>query len=161
MTPKELAAGLVALSKSPTPEYLAVMQRWEGFSHTVRINGKWRLQGFITWLMHSPELCRCVDPSLPPFPALHLFTPKVIAHLLSIPPEEVGCRSGKIGKPGRPQTTRDIAEFGNDRLPNMTWKEIATEWKRLHKQETRDITADKMKDAHRRAYRLLRKQGRH
>lgn len=161
MTPKELRAGLVALSKSPTPEYKAVMQRWEGFEHTVRINGKWRLEGFVTWITYQHELLRCVDPSLPPIPRPHLFEPKLIAFMFEIPLEELGCRSGKIGMPGRPTTTRDLAEFANDRRPRLTWKEIATEWKRLHSQETREITPDKMKEAHRRAYSPLRKQGRH
>lgn len=151
MTPKELSAGLVALTKSPTPEYLAVKKRWEGFEHTIRINGKWRLEGFVTLITHQHELLRCVDPSLPLIPA-HLFEPKVIAFMFGIPPEELGCRSGKLGKPGRPPTMTDIADFANERRPKVMWKDIFDEWKRLHPNDTREITFGKMKEAHARVY---------
>lgn len=161
MTFEELRAGFVALMKSPTPEYNAVNQRWAGFDHILRINGKWRLAGFITWFTHLNELLRCVDPSLPPIPRPHLFEPKVIAFMFGIPPEELGCRSGKIGKPGRPTTTRDLAEFAHERRPHVMWKDILTEWKRLHQQDTRNITLDRMKDAYRRAYKPLRKSKQH
>ena len=151
MIPEEVRAGLVTLSKSPTPEYEAVKERWEGFEHTVRINGKWRLEGFVTWITYQHELLRCVDPSLPPSPRPHLFEPKVIAFMFGIPPEDLGYRSGKIGKPGRPTTTSDLAEFAYDRRPRLTWKDIFTEWKRLHPKDTRNITPDKIKEAFRRA----------
>lgn len=65
----------------------------------------------------------------------------------------------KIGKPGRPTTTRDLAEFAYDRRPDLTWKEIAAEWKRLYPQDTRKITPHIMQDAYRRAYSPLRKAG--
>lgn len=69
--------------------------------------------------------------------------------------------SEKIGKPGRPTTTRDLAEFAYDRRPLLPWKEIAVEWKRLNPQDTRKITLNKIKDAYRRAYGPLRTSGRH
>ena len=152
----ELRTPLVACVGEPTPEYLAVKSQWEGFKHTIKINEKWRIEGFITWITMRLELLRCVDRSLPPTPSPDLFRPEVIARMFGIPPEELGCRNsfGKIGKPGRPATTRDLAQFALERRPKFTWKEIATEWKTLHPNDSRNITAEKIKDAYRRAYRL-------
>ncbi|MEK6262768.1 MAG: hypothetical protein AABP62_29575 [Planctomycetota bacterium] len=154
MTPDQLHARLKECRKCPPPEYEAVKERWKGFTHTVRINDKWRFEGFITYLMHNFELLRSIEPSLPVIPPPHLFDPKGIARLFGIPIEELGLRgpSGKIGKPGRPATTRDVADFAHERRPYVTWKDIFAEWKRLHPLDPRDITPEKIKDAFRRVY---------
>jgi hypothetical protein len=146
---------LIECSNNPTPEFIAIKQQWQGFKHTVRIDGKLRLEGYITFLLSNYELLRCVDPTLPLLPRPHLFEPETIAWMWGIPIEELGCRkaSGKIGKPGRPKTTRDLAEFANERRPNTTWKDIFSEWKRLHPDNSRGITQEKIEEAHRRHFR--------
>jgi hypothetical protein len=156
----DLIARYVACVKAPTPEFLAVKKRWKGFKHQVRINGKWRIEGFQTWLIMCYEKLRSVDPSLPPTPLPDLLTPEVIAKMFGIPPEELGCRNvtGKRGNPGRPSTTKDLAKFACDRRPHVRWKEIAAEYKLLHPQDDRNVDEVKIREAYRRAY--IRNRGR-
>lgn len=152
---EELTERLTRLLRDPTPEVAEVKSRWEGVTHTVRNDGKWRLEGFVTWFTYFHEHLRLVDPSLPPLPPPHCFEPASIARLFGIPPEQFGLRPlfGPVGKPGRPKTTQDIADFAFDRRPAMTWKEIYAEWKRLHPHDLRATNWQRFRDAYRRYYR--------
>jgi len=146
----DLSSRYRAFIKAPTPEYLAVKRHWRGFKHTVCINGKWRIEGFITWFTKEYELLRCVDPSLPSALSPDLYKPETIARMFGIPPAELGCP--EKGKPGRPSTMEDVAKFAFDRRPNVRWKEIVSEWKQQNPQDSRKVTEAKMKDAYRRKY---------
>lgn len=62
-------------------------------------------------------------------------------------------KAASVGRPGRKTTTADIAEFANARRPQMTWKEIFAEWRRLHPGDERVRTFEQIRDAVRRRYR--------
>jgi hypothetical protein len=53
-------------------------------------------------------------------------------------------------KPGRKNTTKDIADFAEARHRQMTWKDISEEWNRKHPNQR--VTHHKVRDAWRRRY---------
>src|SRR5262249_34994762 len=53
-------------------------------------------------------------------------------------------------KPGRKNTTKDIADFAEARHQQSTWKEITAEWNRQHPH--REFTHSQVRDAWRRRY---------
>jgi hypothetical protein len=67
-------------------------------------------------------------------------------------------------KPGRKNTTKDIADFAAARRGKQTWKDTAQEWNKKH--PDRHVTANKVRDAWRREHgdkaKLLKKlRGKH
>jgi len=134
---------------SPASE---VQERWGGMKHTTRVNGVWRIEGYITFLLHQYELLRTVDPALPPTPPPHCLNPRDVAQFFNIPPVELGL-VGLKGKPGRRRSTDDIADFVHARFPRMTYKEIYTAWKAVHPNDQRVTSWEMMRAAYRRKYR--------
>lgn len=58
-----------------------------------------------------------------------------------------------VGKPGRRNVTKDIADFAAVRRERgMTWNEIFIEWKRLHPDDDRVNNAETIREAYRRHY---------
>ena len=66
-----------------------VLEKWKGFSHTVKLNGAWKLEGFITWFQQNYEILRAIEPSLEPTMPPQCLDPESIAHLFRIPIEEL------------------------------------------------------------------------
>lgn len=155
----ELTARLSELARNPTPEYLEVKERWKNVKHTIRVNGKWRPEGAITGLLSLYEQLRCADPSLPPLPRPELFEPEMLNRMFGIPLEAFGIRSPLRGKPGRPNTTQDLADFAHARRSQMAWKDIYIEWKRLFQTDDREVTTATFIEAHRRHYRCHKPKG--
>lgn len=61
-------------------------------------------------------------------------------------------RAAPTGKPGRKNTTGDIAEFANGRRPRKGWKAILGEWRTLYPNDTRVKNWQQIRDAWRRRY---------
>ncbi len=58
-----------------------------------------------------------------------------------------------MGKPGRKNTTQDIADFSAiRRLRLMTWKQIFDEWQQHHPNDVRVKGTETMREAYRRHY---------
>lgn len=74
--------------KNPDPHLQVVLARWQGHDFTVRVNGKWRLEGFISYFKAVQEIVAAVDgttsPGLPP----QCLDPVQIARFFRIPLEE-------------------------------------------------------------------------
>ncbi|QDT91723.1 MerR family transcriptional regulator [Gimesia algae] len=66
-----------------------VLHKWKGFSHTVKLNGAWKLEGFITWFQQNYEILRAIEPSLEPTMPPQCLDPESIARLFRIPVEEL------------------------------------------------------------------------
>lgn len=62
-------------------------------------------------------------------------------------------RAAAVGRPGRKNTTADIAEFANARRPHKTWKEILGEWRTAFPDDTRVTSEKQIQEAWRRHYR--------
>ena len=77
-------------SGEPETEEDRVEALWRGHDFTVKVNGRWCLDGFIKWYLHAFEILRARDPNtyrqFPP----RLCDPLVIALMHGIPPEEFG-----------------------------------------------------------------------
>lgn len=131
-----------------------VVAAWKNVKHVVKIDRQWRMQGFMSFFMHSYELLRSVDSSLPVDLPAHLYDRKLIARLFRIPESELGISStiaGPVGKPGRRSSTKPLADFALERRPQLTWKEISKEWKTI--QPDQPSTPEKIREAYRRFYR--------
>lgn len=59
-----------------------------------------------------------------------------------------------LGKPGCKDSTADIAAYGNERRPGMSWKDICNAWKSEHPDDVRSktLTHHKVREAWRRHY---------
>lgn len=62
---------------------------WEEHDHPVRVNGQWRLEGFISYFRYTFGLMRAVDPTLSPNLPAQCFDPAAIATLFGIPITEL------------------------------------------------------------------------
>lgn len=67
-----------------------VKQRVADANHVVKVNGKFRIEGYITLLMSQYELLKSANPSLPPVMPLHCFAPRTISGLFGVPLAELG-----------------------------------------------------------------------
>ncbi len=66
-----------------------VLTRWQDHEIVVQRDGKWLLEGFITLFKREREILHAIDPSFSPDLPPHLLDPVQIAHLFSLPPEEL------------------------------------------------------------------------
>ena len=57
-----------------------------------------------------------------------------------------------VGKPGRCNSTKDIADYAADRKAEMTWNEIFHEWKGTRPDDSRVKSAATIREAYRRHY---------
>ena len=57
-----------------------------------------------------------------------------------------------VGKPGRKNTTMDIADFAAVRKQRMTWNEIFVEWKQQNPDDERVKSPETLREAYRRHY---------
>lgn len=87
LTFDEICASLRTVT--PGSELDAVVQRWDKFSHTVQINGKWRLTGFITCLQHLAEMMHAIEPSIEPNPPPWCYDPQAISEAFHVPLKEL------------------------------------------------------------------------
>ena len=62
--------------------------------------------------------------------------------------------SAPNGRPGRKDSTADIAAFSNGLRPTMSWKGIYYTWKREHPEDPRNktLTSEKVRNAWRRHF---------
>ena len=83
----EQAESLVKALGNPEefPEVQEVMNRWKNLSHTVKSDGQWRLEGFISFFQQFHELMRAVDPTFPAHLPAHCFDPDSIAKFFRLP----------------------------------------------------------------------------
>jgi hypothetical protein len=148
----------------PGSELERVLQRWKGYEHLFRRNGKWLIGGLITFFEHFYDIMRAVDSSLDPRLPPQCFDPESIAILFRIPREEfestdgLACPTNQIvcpvGQSGRKNTTADIADFAFvRRQKEMSWKEILHQWRQVYPKDKRVKNHETIRDAYRRAYR--------
>lgn len=78
---------------------------------------------------------------------------EVIAELSKLRDRATPLTHGKQPrKPGRKNTTRELADFANEHRPEKTWKDIAEAWNKKHPNATEKVKANQVRDAWRRAY---------
>jgi hypothetical protein len=137
----------------PGSELDQVLKRWEGHDFTVKISGRWRLNGFIDFFQNMLEISHAVDPSIDPRLPVQCYDPKYIAQFFRIPLEEL-VRLEDKGSPGRKRTMDDVADFAAVRRRRGTpWKDILREWREEHSDDKRQITLSRMREAFYRKYR--------
>jgi hypothetical protein len=73
----------------PGSEVARLRKDWEGHGQPVRVNGQWRLEGFIDYFRYNLDLMCAVDPTLDPNLPPQCFDPASIAALFRIPVEEL------------------------------------------------------------------------
>jgi hypothetical protein len=136
-----------------------VVQRWKGFSIVTKVGGQWLLEGFVEYFHFWYDLFRAVDPSLPPQLPPQCFDTESISAFFRLPAgafaeyrqRRRGVRVRSIGPPrppGRPETTRWIAEFIHERRDRMTMPQIYAEFRRTHPEENGDD--DRLRKVYRR-----------
>jgi hypothetical protein len=135
-----------------------VIARWKGHDFTVKVNGQWRLEGFIDYFRWWNDLACAVDSTQPRSLPPQCFDPIGIARLFGLPVEEFARYLPRqpnqiFGDPGRKNTTKEIAAFAAVRREEgKTWKEIYDEWKHNHPDDAIVKTADTIREAYRRHY---------
>jgi len=67
------------------PRLQEVLTRWRGHEFVVCVNGKWRLEGFVTFFKAVQEMMAVVDGALPPGLPPHCLDPVQIARSFCLP----------------------------------------------------------------------------
>ena len=103
------------------------------------------------WRVRSVDLRSWTkDLHYPTEPAFRIWLQENMPHAL-----EIAVRRPTKGKPGREDTTADIAAYANERKqPGVYWKDICAAWKREHPHDPRGkmLTWQKVREAWRRHY---------
>ena len=143
-------------------ELHCVVTRWSRFNHVVRTNEAWRFVSFVTYFQHLYELLRAISPTLPPQLPPQCVDPDAITEFFNLPVDAFDAyrraprvRTKRLGlsrRSGRPPSTKDIADFVERHRHHLTWKEIFTEYRESHAEDTRVRNVEQMRGAWRRWY---------
>ncbi len=160
MHPKEIVNRIAEEIRSGDPNNPVnqTIARWKGHQCIVKVNGQWQLEGFIDYLRWWNDLACAVDPSRPRAIPPHCFHPIGIARMFRLPVEEFARflprQPGRtIGKPGRKNTTKHIADFAAVRREQRkTWREIYEDWKHAQPDDAVVKSKETVREAYRRHY---------
>jgi excisionase family DNA binding protein len=89
---------IVEALKNPDNHVQAVLARWQDHDFTVRVNGKWRLEGFINFFQSVQELVAAVDGTTPPGLPPQCLDPVQIARFFRIPLDEFAASGIPVGE---------------------------------------------------------------
>jgi hypothetical protein len=160
MNPKQIMKRIAEERRSGDPEspLNQAVANWKGHDFSVKVNGHWRLEGFIDFFRSINDLMCAVDPAQPPSLPPQCFDPIGIARLFGLPVDEFARYLPRqprriFGEPGRKSTTKEIAALAAVRREEAkTWREIFDEWKQRHPDDGVVKTPDTIREAYRRHY---------
>lgn len=77
--------GIALRKPEPDEKVAAVLDKWKNFRPTLKINGKWVLEGFVNLFQMHHELARAVDPNCSESLPSRCFSPREIAKFFRLP----------------------------------------------------------------------------
>lgn len=142
------------------PDLKRLKVQLDGLPVTLKVNGKWQLEGFVMLFYQLHRLAREIDPTIGSCLPNHCFNPDGITALFRLPADafddfEPPLKVGTRRKPGRKNATFHIAQLAENMLrQGKRWPEIYPAVAEAFPNDERAQVPRKVYDAHRRHFRL-------
>jgi hypothetical protein len=110
--------------KNPDSQLQAVLARWQDHDFTVRVDGKWRLEGFINFFQSVVETLAAVDGAQPPPLPSQCLDPVQIARFFRIPLDEFAASGIPIGGADTLRRSQDVGISGVAQITGLSCQEV-------------------------------------